>query len=105
MDKQHTPGPYKRGYITGLKTYAHWKDGVQFVGTTGRRLADAIEDAEQSFMYDPGVDKAHEALLEALEDMLNGWRYIRRSHGDLYGVGWDRAEEKAQAAIDKATNA
>jgi hypothetical protein len=41
-------------------------------------------------------------LLEALEDMLSGWRYIRRNHGDLYGVGWDRAEEKAKAAIAKA---
>jgi hypothetical protein len=42
-------------------------------------------------------------LLEALRDMLAGWRYIRSSHGDLYGVGWDRAEGKAATAIDKAT--
>tara|TARA_R110000868_G_C10374885_1_gene718775 strand:+ start:335 stop:511 length:177 start_codon:yes stop_codon:yes gene_type:complete len=41
-------------------------------------------------------------LLAALEDMLNGWRYIRSTHGDLYGVGWDRAQEKAEAAIAKA---
>jgi len=38
-------------------------------------------------------------LLEALKDMRNGWRYIRETHGDLYGVGWDRAENKANAAI------
>jgi hypothetical protein len=42
-------------------------------------------------------------LLEALEDMFNGWRYIRETHGDLYGVGWDLAEWKARAAIAKAT--
>ncbi len=36
---------------------------------------------------------------EALSDILNGWRYIRQSHGDLYGVGWDRAEGKADAAL------
>lgn len=42
-------------------------------------------------------------LLEALQDMLSGWKYIRETHGDLYGVGWDRAQEKAEAAIVKAT--
>lgn len=44
---------------------------------------------------------------EALEDMNNGWKYIRCSHGDLYGVGWDRAQDKADAsiaAIDEALN-
>jgi hypothetical protein len=42
-------------------------------------------------------------LLEALRDMYEGWKYIRRTHGDLYGVGWDRAQEKAEAALAKAT--
>ena len=42
-------------------------------------------------------------LLEALQDMLSGWKYIRETHGDLYGVGWDRAQNKAQSAIAKAT--
>lgn len=41
-------------------------------------------------------------LLEALEDMAAGWSYIRSTHGDLYGVGWDRAEKKATAAIARA---
>lgn len=41
-------------------------------------------------------------LLEALQDILSGWKYIREQHGDLYGVGWDRAEQKAFAAITKA---
>ena len=39
------------------------------------------------------------ALRTALVDMLAGWRYIRQSHGDLYGVGWDRAQEKAEKAL------
>lgn len=38
-------------------------------------------------------------LTEALKDALAGWRYIRRNHGDLYGVGWDRVEEFARAAL------
>ena len=40
-----------------------------------------------------------EPLREALADMLAGWRYIRQNHGDLYGVGWDRAQQKAEAAL------
>lgn len=39
------------------------------------------------------------AMRAALADMLAGWRYIRQSHGDLYGVGWDRAQEKAEQAL------
>lgn len=41
------------------------------------------------------------AMREALRDMHAGWRYIREVHGDLYGVGWDRCEEKASAALAK----
>jgi hypothetical protein len=40
-------------------------------------------------------------LAEALLDMRGGWRYIREMHGDLYGVGWDRCEESATAALAK----
>lgn len=36
---------------------------------------------------------------EALSDMRSGWIYIRGTYGDLYGVGWDRAENKADAAL------
>jgi hypothetical protein len=40
-------------------------------------------------------------LLDALKDMHGGWQYIRETHGDLYRVGWDRAQKKAEAAIAK----
>ncbi len=36
---------------------------------------------------------------EALRDMLSGWIYIRGTYGDLYGVGWDRAQNKAEQAL------
>jgi len=39
---------------------------------------------------------------EALRDMLSGWRYIRFHHGDLYGVGWDRSQAKAEKALEGA---
>ncbi len=41
----------------------------------------------------------------AMRDMGAGWRYVRRAHGDLYGVGWDRAQDavdNALALIDAA---
>jgi hypothetical protein len=38
-------------------------------------------------------------LVDALSDMRSGWIYIRQTYGDLYGVGWDRALEKADAAL------
>lgn len=41
-------------------------------------------------------------LKAALTDMLAGWRYIRKLYGDLSGVGWDRAEDGAVAALMKA---
>lgn len=41
----------------------------------------------------------NEAIERALIDMLNGWKYIRSTHGDLYGVGWDRAQLKAEQAL------
>lgn len=43
--------------------------------------------------------KVVEQAIGALADILGGWRYIRQSHGDLYGVGWDRCEKSASIAI------
>jgi len=42
-------------------------------------------------------------LHEAMDDMLSGWKYIRSTHGDLYGVGWDRAERKSINALSAAS--
>lgn len=62
------------------------KAGVPYVGCdTADMLADKIQE-----------------LRAALHDMLAGWRYIRSTHGDLYGVGWDRAQQKAEAALNEA---
>ena len=44
--------------------------------------------------------QAAEMAFEALKDMNCGWKYIRESHGDLYGVGWDRAQQKADDASE-----
>lgn len=39
---------------------------------------------------------------DALKDALSGWKYIRHSHGDLYGIGWDRVQDKLEAILRKA---
>jgi hypothetical protein len=38
-------------------------------------------------------------LAEALKDMKAGWEYIRKNHGDLYGVGWERCAKSSDASL------
>lgn len=35
---------YEEGYVHGLREYAHWKDGEQYVGTAGVTLKAAIAE-------------------------------------------------------------
>lgn len=37
---------YETGYKAGLKAYAWWKDGVQYVGTCGKTLKQALEECK-----------------------------------------------------------
>ncbi len=46
-----------------------------------------------------------EALVAAAKDMRSGWKYIRDTHGDLYGVAWDRAQDAVDAALAPFTGA
>jgi hypothetical protein len=45
------------GIREGITMYAWWKDGVQYVGTTGKTLAKALED----------INKEEAARLERME--------------------------------------
>ena len=58
-----------------------------------------VEAARDAGKKLEALEKENAALRDALRDMLSGWKYIRNTHGDLYGVGWDRAQQKAEAAI------
>ena len=40
---------YLEGFIAGLELYAWWKDGVQYVGTCGTTLKEAVEWAKKEF--------------------------------------------------------
>lgn len=45
-----------------------------------------------------------EALKDALRDCRSGLGYIRHTYGNLYGVGFDRALGKADAALHETEN-
>ncbi|NBT49382.1 MAG: hypothetical protein EBT07_16490 [Actinobacteria bacterium] len=38
---------YYKGLREGVKLYAHWRDGAEYVGTTGRRLSEALAEIDQ----------------------------------------------------------
>jgi hypothetical protein len=44
-------------------------------------------------------DNIKDELHLTLCDALSGWKYIRETHGDLYGVGWDRVQERLERQI------
>jgi hypothetical protein len=40
---------YLRGFIDGLRHFAWWKDGVEYVGTCGTTLKQAIDAAKRDY--------------------------------------------------------
>lgn len=67
------------------------------------RLSELVEkmrtDRPDEWSMDEFARKARQ-LEDALLDARSGMRYIRVTHGNLYGVGFDRVEEKAAKALD-----
>ena len=49
---------YRKGYEDGLRAYAWWKDGVEYVGTCGTTLEQALKNKEWTMAYN--VDKIKE---------------------------------------------
>jgi hypothetical protein len=37
---------YYDGMEAGVELYAHWRDGIRYVGTTGKTLEQAYQDIE-----------------------------------------------------------
>lgn len=44
---------YDEGYKDGLTAFAHWKNGKQYVGTSGSLLSQAIRNRRQIWNYKP----------------------------------------------------
>ena len=58
MNKKQTARWFYEGTREGVRAYAHWRDGVQYVGTTGTTLAQALER----------IDSEEKQALAVLED-------------------------------------
>lgn len=50
---------YYKGLREGVARYAHWKDGEQYVGTTGRTLREALDE----------VNRAEQHLLDRYNEL------------------------------------
>jgi hypothetical protein len=44
---------YREGLIDGVRRFAWWKDGVQYVGTSRKTLKEAVTEIEQECRNDP----------------------------------------------------
>jgi hypothetical protein len=58
MNKRLLNMAYYNGIREGIEQYAHWKDGVQYVGTCGTTLKDALAR----------IDSEEKRAVELLED-------------------------------------
>lgn len=52
---------YYRGLRDGVTKFAYWKDGVQYVGTTGKSLAEALD----------AIDLEEHELLKKYQKLLH----------------------------------
>lgn len=46
MSERDEVNSYFDGVIEGVAKFAHWKDGVQYVGTCGKTLREAIQEIQ-----------------------------------------------------------
>ena len=46
MNKKAMTKAYYNGIREGIEQYAHWKDGVQYVGTCGKTLKQAKDEIQ-----------------------------------------------------------
>jgi len=54
---KNTTRDHFEGLIDGIKMYAWWKDGTQYVGTTGTTLKEAIKRLEDEYTIIDDCDK------------------------------------------------
>lgn len=76
MNKVLLNKAYYAGIREGIEQYAHWKDGVQYVGSCGTTLNDALKriDAEE---------KRASELLEDRKEIASNLGYSRIGLGNV----------------------
>ena len=70
MNKKLLNKAYYNGIREGIQQYAHWKDGVQYVGTCGTTLKDALKRIDSE-------EKRAEELLEDRREIKSELGYSR----------------------------
>lgn len=68
----------------------------------GSLLATIVGDSAEAEANAEIVVRAvnsHEALVDALKDALSALTYIRTHYAELYGVGFDRVNDKGMSAL------
>ncbi len=101
--ENHTPGPWRidNCAMEHRKDLLSQNDGYHYIEAGRGFYGEGFDLSGYLSLADLRLIAAAPELLDALKDMAAGWRYIRRVHGDLSGVGWDRAQYGAEAAIAK----
>lgn len=85
------------GSAAEIEEMASWLDGIGDGAYKSTALTEDI--AAQLAPMLRSIAHERNALKSALTDMLAGWKYIRLTHGDLYGVGWNRCQDAAETAL------
>lgn len=47
---------YWRGVKDGIRRYAYWRDGVEYVGSYGNSLADALREVDEECGFDDELE-------------------------------------------------
>ncbi len=67
MNNQMRETIYRKGFLDGLRCFAWWKDGVEFVGISGTRLRDAEAVCTTQWSYAPNGGGEKEETRNDLE--------------------------------------
>jgi hypothetical protein len=76
MNKRLLNKAYYNGIREGIEQYAHWKDGVQYVGSCGTTLSDALKRIDSE-------EKRAEELLEDRKEIKSNLGYSRIGLGNV----------------------
>jgi len=76
MNKRLLNKAYYNGIREGIEQYAHWKDGVQYVGTCGTTLKDAIKRIDSE-------EKRAEEILADRKEIKSNLGYSRIGLGNV----------------------
>ncbi len=76
MSQKQLTSAYYNGIREGIEQFAHWKDGVQYVGTCGTTLKKALERIDSE-------EKRALALLEERREIKSNLGYSRIGLGNV----------------------